>query len=54
MSFKCAPQIIGLVRGEPKPGQKHRANGRAIVAEMEASEFLHLKLLIEHFRQKYL
>lgn len=34
MSFKCAPQIIGLVRGEPKPGQKHRANGRAIVAEM--------------------
>lgn len=34
MSFKCTPQIIGLVRGEPKPGQKHRANGKAIIGEM--------------------
>ena len=34
MSFKCAPQIIGLVRGEPKQGQKHRANGKAIIGEM--------------------
>lgn len=34
MSFKCTPQIIGLVRGEPKQGQKHRANGKAIIGEM--------------------
>jgi len=34
MGFACAPQILGLVRGEPKPNAKHRANGRAIFAEM--------------------
>ena len=33
MGFKCAPQVMGLVRGEPKPGQKHRANGRKIAME---------------------
>ena len=33
MGFACAPQLMGLVRGEPKSGQKHRANGRAILAE---------------------
>lgn len=33
MGFKCTPQILGLVRGEPKEGQKHRANGRAILCE---------------------
>lgn len=33
MGWKCAPQIVGLVRGEPKPGQKHRANGKAIAME---------------------
>lgn len=34
MSFATTPQIIGLVRGEPKPGQRHRANGKAIIGEM--------------------
>lgn len=34
MGYKCVPQIKGLVRGEPKPGQKHRANGKAILMEM--------------------
>lgn len=28
------PQITGLVRDEPQPGQKHRANGKAILGEM--------------------
>ena len=34
MGFKLAPQFLGLVRGEPKAGQKHRANGKAIAGEM--------------------
>ena len=33
MGWKCAPQIVGLVRGEPKPGAKHRANGMMIAKE---------------------
>lgn len=33
MGWKCAPQVMGLVRGEPQPGQKHRANGRKIAME---------------------
>lgn len=33
MGWKCAPQVLGLVRGEPKPGQKHRANGYKIAKE---------------------
>lgn len=33
MGWKCAPQVKGLVRGEPKPGQKHRANGMKICRE---------------------
>ena len=33
MGYICVPQIMGLVRGTPKPGQKHRANVRAICAE---------------------
>lgn len=42
MGYKCAPQLIGLVRGEPqvkvgkdgkKHRQKHRANGGAILNE---------------------
>lgn len=36
MGWKCTPQLLGLVRGEPKPGQKHRANGLKIC--MEAGE----------------
>lgn len=28
------PQITGLVRDEPQPGQKHRANGKAILGEL--------------------
>lgn len=34
MGFKCAPQVIGLIRGEPKDGQKHRADGGKILREM--------------------
>lgn len=34
MGWTCAPQLIGLVRGEPKQGQKHRANGKAICGEL--------------------
>ena len=33
MGWKCAPQVLGLVREEPKPGQKHRANGYKIAKE---------------------
>ena len=33
MGWKCAPQVMGLVRGEPKQGQKHRANIRKIALE---------------------
>ena len=34
MSFKCVPQLLGLVKGEPAPGKKHRANGLKILEEM--------------------
>lgn len=34
MGFRCVPQITGLVRDEPQPGQKHRANGKAILGEL--------------------
>lgn len=33
MGYICVPQIMGLVRGTPKAGQKHRANVRAICGE---------------------
>ena len=33
MGWKCVPQVLGLVRGEPKPGQKNRANGLKIAKE---------------------
>ena len=33
MGWKCLPQVTGLVRGEPKPGAKHRSNGAAICGE---------------------
>lgn len=33
MGYAWAPQITGLVRGEPKPGQRHRSNGLAICME---------------------
>lgn len=33
MGYLCAPQFMGLVRGEPKKGQKHRANGGKILKE---------------------
>lgn len=36
MGYAWAPQVTGLVRGEPKPGQRHRSNGLAIC--MEAME----------------
>lgn len=34
MGYKCAIQLTGLVRGEPKKGAKHRSNIRAICGEM--------------------
>lgn len=34
MGYKCTPQILGLVRGEPKQGQKCRANGEFILKEL--------------------
>lgn len=34
MGWKAAIQMVGLVRGEPKQGQKHRANGKDILIEM--------------------
>lgn len=34
MGWKAAIQMVGLVRGEPKSGQKHRANGKDILIEM--------------------
>lgn len=34
MGWKCTPQVKGLVRGTPKKGAKHRANIRAILAEL--------------------
>lgn len=34
MGYKCAIQLTGLVRGEPKKGAKHRSNVRAICGEM--------------------
>lgn len=33
MGWKCIPQLTGLVRGEPKAGQKHRSNAERIIAE---------------------
>lgn len=33
MGWKCTPQLTGLVRGEPKAGQKHRSNAERIIAE---------------------
>lgn len=33
MGYKCTPQIKGLIRGTPKEGQKHRANGKKIAEE---------------------
>lgn len=39
MGWKCAPQVKGLVRGEPKPNAKHRANGGKILAEMGNERF---------------
>lgn len=33
MGYKCVPQVKGLVRGEPQPGQKHRANGLKFAKE---------------------
>lgn len=34
MGYKCAPQITGLVRNEPKPNAKRRANGSKILEEL--------------------
>lgn len=39
MGWKCTPQVIGLVRGEPKAGQKHRANGLKILQESGNERF---------------
>ena len=34
MGYKCAPQVMGLTRNEPKPNAKHRANGKSILQEL--------------------
>ena len=39
MGYKCTPQIKGLVRGEPKKGAKHRANGKAILEELGSERY---------------
>lgn len=39
MGFKCTPQVMGLIRGEPKGGQKHRANGRRILEEAGSERY---------------
>lgn len=38
MGFISTPQITGLVRGEPKPGARHRSNGKAVAGEMGQNE----------------
>lgn len=49
MGFKCSLPVMGLVKGQPKPGQKHRANGMAFAKEAgieraSQSETLHRDL----------
>ncbi len=54
MSFLCAPQIMGLVRGEPKPGAKHRANGGKILREAgeeRHSKTNHLDRTLSHLNE---
>ncbi len=54
MSFQCAPQIMGLVRGEPKPGAKHRANGGKILREAgeeRHSKTNHLDRTLSHLNE---
>lgn len=34
MGYKCAPQIMGLTRNEPKPNARHRANGKSMLQEL--------------------
>jgi len=45
MGYKCTPQILGLVRNEPKLGQKHRANGLKIANEMGKERYTKSKTI---------
>ena len=51
MGFTCAPQFFGLVRGEPKINkktgepQRHRANGKVILAEAGKERYSSSKTL---------
>lgn len=44
MGFQCAPQVIGLVRGEPK-NPRHRAEGGKILREMGDERYSRTKHL---------
>lgn len=44
MGFKCAPQVMGLVRVEPK-NPRHRAEGGKILREMGTERYSRTKHL---------
>ena len=44
MGFKCAPQVMGLVRGEPK-NPRHRADGGKLLREMGEERYSRTKHL---------
>lgn len=50
MSFTCAIQFTGLIRGESK--SKHRSNGKAILAEM-GKERISKSVTLDRTRTKY-
>ena len=52
MGYKCTPQIIGLVRGEPKPGAKHRAPCLKICEEA-GNERYSKSVTLDRTRSKY-
>lgn len=52
VGWKCVPQVTGLVRGEPKPGAKHRAPGVKICMEAGTERASKSKTL-DRARSKY-
>ena len=44
MGFLCAPQVMGLVRGDPK-NPRHRADGGKVLREMGEERFSRTKHL---------
>ena len=44
MGFLCAPQVVGLVRGDPK-NPRHRADGGKVLREMGEERFSKTKHL---------